>query len=180
MKSGSLSSLACCVVFCASVMSAIGKNLNVPGAVSRKRDKLCSVFQLCSKIRFCSLPFGRIRRRHRSTATSEEGALCATRQCTATAAKSSSTTLAAATTRTTPTVRFSLGVRIRAHDTNRRAVTARNRRSKNRRVFFLYGKFHVSDRLPPECRLADCSFLHSNSCYEHKLITACCCTNYLI
>ncbi|KAJ8925326.1 hypothetical protein NQ315_009156, partial [Exocentrus adspersus] len=31
------------------------------------------------------------------------------------------------------------------------------------------------DRLPYQCRFADCSFLHANSCQEHKLITACCC-----
>ncbi|XP_018322960.1 uncharacterized protein LOC108735483 [Agrilus planipennis] len=29
--------------------------------------------------------------------------------------------------------------------------------------------------LPYKCKFADCSFLHSNTCYEHKLITACCC-----
>ncbi|XP_017768569.1 PREDICTED: uncharacterized protein LOC108556807 [Nicrophorus vespilloides] len=33
------------------------------------------------------------------------------------------------------------------------------------------------DRLPYECQYADCSFLHANSCQEHKLISACCCTN---
>ncbi|XP_068893349.1 uncharacterized protein [Tenebrio molitor] len=32
------------------------------------------------------------------------------------------------------------------------------------------------DRLPYQCQYADCSFLHANSCQEHKLITACCCT----
>ncbi|KAJ8983116.1 hypothetical protein NQ317_001860 [Molorchus minor] len=31
------------------------------------------------------------------------------------------------------------------------------------------------DRLPFQCQYADCSFLHANSCQEHKLITACCC-----
>ncbi|KAL1514025.1 hypothetical protein ABEB36_003352 [Hypothenemus hampei] len=36
------------------------------------------------------------------------------------------------------------------------------------------------DRLPFQCQYADCSFLHANSCREHKLITACCCTNYLM
>ncbi|XP_046401565.1 uncharacterized protein LOC124167630 [Ischnura elegans] len=29
--------------------------------------------------------------------------------------------------------------------------------------------------LPHQCVYADCSFLHANSCKEHKLITACCC-----
>ncbi|XP_066262298.1 uncharacterized protein [Euwallacea similis] len=33
------------------------------------------------------------------------------------------------------------------------------------------------DKLPYQCQFADCSFLHANSCREHKLITACCCTN---
>ncbi|RZB40535.1 hypothetical protein BDFB_004812 [Asbolus verrucosus] len=33
------------------------------------------------------------------------------------------------------------------------------------------------DRLPYQCKFADCSFLHANSCQEHKLITACCCTS---
>nr|XP_023015520.1 uncharacterized protein LOC111505012 [Leptinotarsa decemlineata] len=36
------------------------------------------------------------------------------------------------------------------------------------------------DRVPPQCRYADCSFLHANSCSEHKLITACCCTNFVL
>ncbi|XP_033229193.1 uncharacterized protein LOC117180794 [Belonocnema kinseyi] len=31
--------------------------------------------------------------------------------------------------------------------------------------------------LPHQCRLADCSFLHSNSCREHKLIANCCCSD---
>ncbi|KAK9712231.1 hypothetical protein QE152_g24996 [Popillia japonica] len=35
------------------------------------------------------------------------------------------------------------------------------------------------DKYPYECQYADCNFLHANSCYEHKLISACCCTNYL-
>ncbi|XP_065217490.1 uncharacterized protein LOC135843501 [Planococcus citri] len=29
--------------------------------------------------------------------------------------------------------------------------------------------------LPLQCKFADCSFLHANSCKEHRLITACCC-----
>ncbi|KAK7866119.1 hypothetical protein R5R35_011635 [Gryllus longicercus] len=29
--------------------------------------------------------------------------------------------------------------------------------------------------LPYQCRYADCSFLHANSCKEHKLIAECCC-----
>ncbi|KYB26356.1 uncharacterized protein LOC103313726 [Tribolium castaneum] len=33
------------------------------------------------------------------------------------------------------------------------------------------------DRLPYQCQFADCSFLHANTCQEHKLITACCCTS---
>ncbi|ERL85160.1 uncharacterized protein LOC109536837 [Dendroctonus ponderosae] len=36
------------------------------------------------------------------------------------------------------------------------------------------------DQLPYQCQFADCSFLHANTCREHKLITACCCTNYLL
>ncbi|KAF7265172.1 uncharacterized protein LOC143196241 [Rhynchophorus ferrugineus] len=35
------------------------------------------------------------------------------------------------------------------------------------------------DQLPFQCQYADCTFLHANSCREHKLITACCCTNFL-
>ncbi|XP_030763436.1 uncharacterized protein LOC115887997 [Sitophilus oryzae] len=35
------------------------------------------------------------------------------------------------------------------------------------------------EQLPYQCQYADCSFLHANSCREHKLITACCCTNFL-
>ncbi|XP_045474988.1 uncharacterized protein LOC123680908 [Harmonia axyridis] len=31
------------------------------------------------------------------------------------------------------------------------------------------------EQLPRQCYYADCSFLHANSCREHKLITACCC-----
>ncbi|KAK9871939.1 hypothetical protein WA026_015189 [Henosepilachna vigintioctopunctata] len=31
------------------------------------------------------------------------------------------------------------------------------------------------EQLPHQCIYADCSFLHSNSCYEHSLITSCCC-----
>ncbi|XP_054258945.1 uncharacterized protein LOC128983611 [Macrosteles quadrilineatus] len=33
--------------------------------------------------------------------------------------------------------------------------------------------------LPPQCQLADCSFLHANSCKEHRLITRCCCDRLL-
>ncbi|KAF0770849.1 Uncharacterized protein FWK35_00003925 [Aphis craccivora] len=33
--------------------------------------------------------------------------------------------------------------------------------------------------LPNECQFADCSFLHSNTCREHRLITACCCNQFL-
>ncbi|KAJ8950929.1 hypothetical protein NQ318_008368 [Aromia moschata] len=33
------------------------------------------------------------------------------------------------------------------------------------------------DRVPLQCQFADCSFLHANSCQEHKLITACCCVS---
>ncbi|XP_063905221.1 uncharacterized protein LOC135124232 [Zophobas morio] len=33
------------------------------------------------------------------------------------------------------------------------------------------------DRLPYQCQYADCNFLHANTCREHKLITACCCTS---
>ncbi|XP_044731145.1 uncharacterized protein LOC123294120 [Chrysoperla carnea] len=33
------------------------------------------------------------------------------------------------------------------------------------------------DQLPYQCRFADCSFLHANSCREHRLITRCCCNN---
>ncbi|XP_050315877.1 uncharacterized protein LOC126750343 isoform X2 [Anthonomus grandis grandis] len=36
------------------------------------------------------------------------------------------------------------------------------------------------DRLPYQCQYADCSFLHANSCREHKLISACCCTNFVL
>ncbi|KAF2884689.1 hypothetical protein ILUMI_21486 [Ignelater luminosus] len=32
--------------------------------------------------------------------------------------------------------------------------------------------------LPRQCQFADCSFLHANSCQEHKLITACCCISH--
>ncbi|XP_069677848.1 uncharacterized protein [Periplaneta americana] len=34
----------------------------------------------------------------------------------------------------------------------------------------------TSHDLPYQCHYADCSFLHANSCHEHKLITACCCS----
>ncbi|XP_060856653.1 uncharacterized protein LOC132934365 isoform X1 [Metopolophium dirhodum] len=37
---------------------------------------------------------------------------------------------------------------------------------------------HDTD-LPNECQFADCSFLHSNTCREHRLITACCCNQFL-
>lgn len=33
--------------------------------------------------------------------------------------------------------------------------------------------------LPPQCSYADCSFLHANTCKEHRLITACCCNQRL-
>ncbi|XP_018571974.1 uncharacterized protein LOC108911504 [Anoplophora glabripennis] len=36
------------------------------------------------------------------------------------------------------------------------------------------------DRLPLQCRFADCSFLHANTCQEHKLISACCCTSVFL
>lgn len=31
--------------------------------------------------------------------------------------------------------------------------------------------------LPYQCKLADCRFLHANSCREHRLIANCCCTD---
>ncbi|XP_012286894.1 uncharacterized protein LOC105703236 [Orussus abietinus] len=31
--------------------------------------------------------------------------------------------------------------------------------------------------LPYICRLADCKFLHANSCREHRLISNCCCSD---
>jgi len=31
--------------------------------------------------------------------------------------------------------------------------------------------------IPYDCRIADCSYLNSNSCYEHSLIATCCCNN---
>ncbi|KAG8304044.1 hypothetical protein J6590_103599 [Homalodisca vitripennis] len=34
-------------------------------------------------------------------------------------------------------------------------------------------------KLPPQCKLADCSFLHANTCKEHRLITRCCCDRLL-
>ncbi|KAG5887111.1 hypothetical protein JTB14_000744 [Gonioctena quinquepunctata] len=43
-----------------------------------------------------------------------------------------------------------------------------------------YNPQNSYDELPYQCRFADCSFLHANSCPEHELITACCCTNYLL
>ncbi|KAI5748171.1 hypothetical protein M8J77_022601 [Diaphorina citri] len=36
-----------------------------------------------------------------------------------------------------------------------------------------------ADDLPPQCNYADCSFLHANTCREHRLITACCCNQRL-
>ncbi|XP_011704791.1 PREDICTED: uncharacterized protein LOC105460046 [Wasmannia auropunctata] len=34
-----------------------------------------------------------------------------------------------------------------------------------------------SHDLPYQCRLADCRFLHANSCMEHRLIANCCCND---
>ncbi|KAK6621646.1 hypothetical protein RUM43_006846 [Polyplax serrata] len=34
------------------------------------------------------------------------------------------------------------------------------------------------NKLPYQCKYADCSFLHANTCREHKLITACCCSKH--
>ncbi|XP_011163829.2 uncharacterized protein LOC105198706 [Solenopsis invicta] len=34
-----------------------------------------------------------------------------------------------------------------------------------------------SHDLPYQCRLADCRFLHANSCREHRLIANCCCND---
>ncbi|CAL7948760.1 unnamed protein product [Xylocopa violacea] len=31
--------------------------------------------------------------------------------------------------------------------------------------------------LPYQCKLADCRFLHANSCKEHRLIATCCCSD---
>ncbi|XP_029052231.1 uncharacterized protein LOC114880411 isoform X1 [Osmia bicornis bicornis] len=31
--------------------------------------------------------------------------------------------------------------------------------------------------LPHQCKLADCRFLHANSCKEHRLIALCCCND---
>ncbi|XP_072744912.1 uncharacterized protein [Anoplolepis gracilipes] len=31
--------------------------------------------------------------------------------------------------------------------------------------------------LPYQCKLADCRFLHANSCREHRLIANCCCSD---
>ncbi|XP_017793586.1 PREDICTED: uncharacterized protein LOC108575332 [Habropoda laboriosa] len=31
--------------------------------------------------------------------------------------------------------------------------------------------------LPYQCKLADCRFLHANSCKEHRLIAVCCCSD---
>ncbi|CAB3361805.1 Hypothetical predicted protein [Cloeon dipterum] len=38
-------------------------------------------------------------------------------------------------------------------------------------------RFGRQHHLPTECRYADCSFLHANTCQEHSLITRCCCSN---
>ncbi|BES90569.1 Hypothetical protein NTJ_03377 [Nesidiocoris tenuis] len=35
------------------------------------------------------------------------------------------------------------------------------------------------NELPLECKLADCSFLHANSCRDHNLITRCCCNKFV-
>ncbi|XP_043476931.1 uncharacterized protein LOC122507968 [Leptopilina heterotoma] len=32
-------------------------------------------------------------------------------------------------------------------------------------------------QLPYQCQLADCSFLHANTCREHRLIANCCCSD---
>ncbi|XP_051164839.1 uncharacterized protein LOC127283785 [Leptopilina boulardi] len=32
-------------------------------------------------------------------------------------------------------------------------------------------------QLPNQCYLADCSFLHANTCREHRLIANCCCSD---
>ncbi|CAK9814252.1 hypothetical protein ANTQUA_LOCUS7996 [Anthophora quadrimaculata] len=34
-----------------------------------------------------------------------------------------------------------------------------------------------SHDLPYQCKLADCRFLHANSCKEHRLIAVCCCSD---
>ncbi|KAM0728653.1 hypothetical protein ACS0PU_004908 [Formica fusca] len=34
-----------------------------------------------------------------------------------------------------------------------------------------------SNDLPYQCKLADCRFLHANSCREHRLIANCCCSD---
>ncbi|XP_020283894.1 uncharacterized protein LOC109854821 [Pseudomyrmex gracilis] len=34
-----------------------------------------------------------------------------------------------------------------------------------------------SHDLPYQCKLADCRFLHANSCKEHRLIANCCCSD---
>lgn len=44
--------------------------------------------------------------------------------------------------------------------------------------YFIFYYFTDTD-LPNECQFADCSFLHSNTCREHRLITACCCNQFL-
>ncbi|XP_047369641.1 uncharacterized protein LOC124957054 isoform X2 [Vespa velutina] len=33
------------------------------------------------------------------------------------------------------------------------------------------------EELPYQCKLADCRFLHANSCREHRLIANCCCSD---
>lgn len=45
-------------------------------------------------------------------------------------------------------------------------------------IHYLFYFFTDTD-LPNECQFADCSFLHSNTCREHRLITACCCNQFL-
>ncbi|XP_014480114.1 PREDICTED: uncharacterized protein LOC106747267 [Dinoponera quadriceps] len=37
-------------------------------------------------------------------------------------------------------------------------------------------EYHQHD-LPYQCKLADCRFLHANSCREHRLIANCCCSD---
>ncbi|KAL0133143.1 hypothetical protein PUN28_000716 [Cardiocondyla obscurior] len=34
-----------------------------------------------------------------------------------------------------------------------------------------------SHDIPYQCELADCRFLHANSCREHRLIANCCCSD---
>lgn len=49
-------------------------------------------------------------------------------------------------------------------------------------IFLLFQEFRLIDLIagigiPYNCQISDCSYLHSNSCYEHSLITTCCCNN---